>query len=384
MAMTKRTLLWLLTAAILASTGCGSRNLYKNAHFTNPPLERGYVYPTRTAMLDAGQDPVEFGSPAVSRDVVFVASETKGVEAFERTGFHRKWQFYTKNGVDGELLLDNNVLYFGAMDGNFYALDAEFGKVLWKYETKTPVFARATIANKRVYLTTSDDIIYCLEQATGKWIWHYKRGGNFITTVHGNSTPAIDGGLAYVGFSDGYLVALNAADGNLVWEQKIHRGTKFTDVDAMVLLDGDRLYVPSYDGELYALERAKGRVLWHIDVGGSKKVLMDDKNLYLASSNGNIYSINKDTGKQGWKFELDSGTPTNLIQRDNYLAFGSSQQYFYAIHKGDGTLAYRYSAGLRSGFVSSPVQSEKDIFALSNFGNLYVFQWNTAAAGTHK
>ncbi|MBI3557422.1 MAG: PQQ-binding-like beta-propeller repeat protein, partial [Deltaproteobacteria bacterium] len=332
----------------------------------------------------AGQDPVEFGSPAVTRDVVFVATETKGVEAFERTGFHRKWQFHTKNGVSSELLLEGNVLYFGAMDGNFYALDAEFGKVLWKYETKTPVFARGTIAGKRIFITTSDDVVYCLDQTTGKWIWHYKRGGNYITTVHGNSTPAVENGLAYVGFSDGYLVALNANDGNLVWEQKIHRGSKFTDVDAMVLLDGDRLYVPSYDGELYALERAKGRVLWHIEVGGSKKVLMDDKTLYLASSNGSIYSINKDTGKQGWKFELDSGTPTNLIQHDSYLAFGGSQQYFYVLHKGDGSLAYRYSAGLRSGYVSSPVQSERDIFALSNFGNLYVFRWNTAAAGTHK
>lgn len=365
---------------LFVSAGCGSRNLYRNVKLPHPPLERGYVYMSREQILDAGHEPLEFGSPVVTKDVVYVATETHGLEAFERSNFRKKWEFNIKNGISSEVLLDNGVLYFGANDGNFYAVEGEFGKVIWKYETKAPVYARATLANHRVYFESSDDVVYCLDQGNGKWLWHYKRGGNYITTVHGNSTPAIDSGMAYVGFSDGYIVALNASDGNLVWEQKIHRGTKFTDVDAMPLLENDRIYIPSYDGELYALERSHGRVLWHIDVGGSKKVILDDKTLYLGSSMGSIYAINKDTGRIGWKFDLDEGTPTNLVQRDNYLVFGSSRQYFYAIHKGDGSLAYRYNVGLRSGFTSTPFQSEREIFALSNFGNLYVFKWTLSQA----
>lgn len=357
--------------------GCSSRNLYRNVRLpANPPVERGYVYMSRDQLTEAGQAPVEFASPAVTKDVVFVATESKGIEAFERASYRRKWQFHVKNGASSELLLDNGVLYFGANDGHFYALDAEFGKVLWKYETKAPVFAKATISGGRVYITASDDVVYCLEVASGKWIWHYKRGGSYITTVHGNSSAAVDSGLVHVGFSDGYLVTLNANDGNLKWEQRIHKGSKFTDVDAMPVVDGTRLYIPSYDGELYALDRNGGKVLWHIDVGGSRRVLLEDRTLYLASSNGHIYSINKDTGRIGWKFELDEGTPTTLLSRGNYLAFGSSRQYFYVIHKGDGTLAYRFNAGLRSGFVAAPVAHENDIFALSSFGNLYVFRWN--------
>lgn len=363
-----------------AGFGCGSRNLYRHVQIKNPVLERGYAFTTRDQMPDAGAEPVEFGSPIITKDTVYLASETRGVEAYERSTFRRKWQIKIHDGCASELLLDNDRLFFGANDGNFYAVDAEFGRVLWKYETKAPVFARPFVAGSHVLLATSDDVIYCLERDTGKWVWHYKRSGNYITTVRGNSTPVVDGNLAYVGFSDGYFVALNAADGNLVWEQKIHKGTKFTDVDATALIDNDHIYIPSYDGELYALDRLKGRIYWHIDVGGSKKVLMDDKQLFLGSSNGNVYSINKDTGRILWKFELDEGTPTNLLQRDNYLAFGSSRQYFYAIHKGDGRLAYRFNVGFRSGFVSAPAQSEKDVFAFSNFGNLYVFRWKTAAA----
>ena len=143
----------------------------------------------------------------------------------------------------------------------------------------------------------------------------------------------------------------------------------------MPLIDGDRIFVPSYDGGLYALERSKGKLLWYIDVGGSRKVVLEGKQLYLASSTGQVLSVNKDSGRIAWRFEIDNGTPTSLVLHENFLAFGSSQQYFYAIHKGDGSLAYRFNAGHRSGFVSSPVQSERDIFAFSSFGNLYVFRW---------
>lgn len=362
-------------AFLLAVGGCGGRNLYRDVKISNPPIERGYVYMTRDQMLDAGQDPVEFGTPVVTRDVVFVASETKGLEAFERSSFRRKWQFMVKNGLSSALALEGNTLYFGANDGYFYALDAEFGKVIWKYETKAPVYARAMIANKRVYINASDDVVYCLDQANGKWVWHYRRSSTTLTTVHGNSTPVIDGTMVHIGFSDGYIVTLNANDGNLIWEQKIHKSSKFTDVDAMPVVEDGRIYVPSYDGDLYALDRVKGKVLWHIDVGGAKKVLIDGKTLYLASSNGNIFSVNKDTGRIGWKFELDQGTPTSMIQHDDYLAFGSSRQYFYVIRKSNGKLAYRFDAGLRTGFFSTPVESEGDIFAFSNFGNLYIFRW---------
>lgn len=374
----------LLASLMLAGAlgGCGSRNLYKNTRIENPPLERTFVHMTRTQNPEAGVEPTEFGSPAATSDTVFVSSETNGIEAFERSTFRRRWHLPIKNGVVSEPIIENGILYFGGNDGNFYAVDAEFGRVLWKYETKAPVYGRPALIGQRVYFLASDDVVHCLDQSNGKWVWHYKRGGNYITTVRGNSSPVVSDGFAYVGFSDGYLVALDAKDGNLRWEQRIHKGTKFTDVDAMVQLDGDRLYIPSYDGELYALNRQSGKVLWHIDVGGSKKVLIDGGTLYLGASSGNIMSINKDTGRIGWKFELDQGTPTNLVQHENYIAFGSSQQYFYAIHKGDGTLAYRFNAGLRSGFFSSPVQSGNEIYALSNFGNMYVFRWNLASRGT--
>jgi len=142
-----------LTALIvLLSTACGGRNLYKKAKLKAPPFERGYAYNTRDGILDAGVEPVDYGGATVNQEVIYLASESRGIEALYRHGFQRKWVFPVKNGVSGELLLEKEVLYFGANDGNVYALDAQLGKLIWSYAAKTPILAKPTVSNHRLYV----------------------------------------------------------------------------------------------------------------------------------------------------------------------------------------------------------------------------------------
>lgn len=372
-----------ILALALSVLACGSRNLYRNADTRKAPFDRGFIYQTRIVDPDAGVEPVEYASTVVTADTVYVSSETKGLEAFSRSNFARKWVHSVKNGIGAEPVYvpsasnessSSGTLFFGANDGAVYAVDADYGRLIWKFETKNPVYAKPTVVGGRVYVSSSDDTVYCLDQGTGKWVWHYKRSGNYVTTVRGNSSVAIADGKAYVGFSDGYLVSLGAKDGNLLWQTKIHTGSKFTDVDGTPVVDGARILVASYDGGLYSLDKASGKIQWKVDVGSTKKILLDKDSMYAASNDGNIYALNKESGRVLWKFELDNGTPTNIVQYGNYLVFGASQQYFYAIFKGDGSLAYRFNSGMRSGFVSTPYISQKEIFILSNYGNLYVFR----------
>ncbi len=371
--------------SLVVCSGCATTNRYKGFKPDAPPVTLEYVYATRDAnkttnVKGANLEPVEYGSMVVHENVIYLASEQGSLEALYRDNFQRKWQFAVKNGVPSQILLDENSLYFGAGDGRLYSLDAEFGKVNWEYLTKVPVYARPTVAQHRVYFLTSDDTLYCLDAGTGKWIWHYKRNANLATTIRGNSTPVVDSSTnqsrVYVGFSDGYFAALNSNDGNVVWETKIHDGSKFTDVDASAVFDENKIYIPSYDGALYVLNKADGKMQWKADVGGSKKVLIEDKNLYIASTDGHVYSLNKETGKQNWKFAVDEGVPTNIVLHEGFIAFGSSVQHFYVIDKNTGGLTYRYSSGMRSGFSSDPIEIGKRIYIFSKFGNLYTFRWN--------
>ncbi|MGE4233136.1 MAG: PQQ-binding-like beta-propeller repeat protein [Bacteriovoracia bacterium] len=378
----------IISTLVVASFACSSRDIHKKDKFIydeeKHPIRRDYVYSTRHENPDTGEEPVDHGGLTVGgltpdslamKDLLVLATPVGGLEAIYRKTFQRKWRVEAKNGFGGQPLIDTATVYVGGNDGIFYAVSIETGKVLWTYETKAPVWAKPMVFGQKIFFVSSDDILYCLEANTGKWIWHYKRGVNFSTTIHGNSTPVVDNGKVYAGFSDGYIVGLKASDGNLVWEQKIHSGAKFTDVDATAVIDGETIYIPSYDGGLYALDKQTGKIQWRVDVGSSRTVLLEDKTLYVASSDGNVYSLAKDSGRIQWKFEVDDGVPTGLLIYENFLAFGSSTQFFYVVHKGNGALSYRYSAGMRSGFITNPVQIGHSLYILSKFGNLYVFEW---------
>jgi outer membrane protein assembly factor BamB len=358
-------------------SACSTRNIYEKFVSRKPPLIREYVFATRTEVEEAGNEPVESAEVVVDEDTLYLGNQNYGVVALDRQNYAKRWTFQVKNGVSGKLLLVDGVLYFGGEDGNFYAIDVEFGTLKWKFETKAVVFARPLIVGSKILFMASDDVLYCLEKDTGKWIWHYKRTNNFVSTIRGNSTPVVVEGKVISGFSDGYLVALNLNDGNLQWEVKLHSGTKFTDIDATVVVDGNYLYVPAYDGALYCLNKKDGKTIWRVDVGGARQVLIEDKVLYLSSSDGFVYAFNKESGKILWKFELDRGVPTEAVLYGEYLAFGSTQEYFYVLHKGDGSLAYRFDVGLRSGWSSAPVIQNDKLYAFSQGGNLYVFKWKT-------
>jgi outer membrane protein assembly factor BamB len=277
--------------------------------------------------------------------------------------------------VISEVAVDHGNAYFGGGDGYLYSVNAETGRVNWRYEVRNPVISRPTLSGGRVFVTTSDDTVYGFDAGTGKWLWHYRRRTSPVSTIHGASSPLVDGGEVLAGLSDGFLVALSVPDGQLKWERKLHQGTKFTDVDAHPVLDGGVIYVPSYDGSLYALKRQGGEILWRFDAGGSKRVIVEDQRIFLPSSDGNVYALQKSNGKVLWKFELDSGTPTQLAISDKHLFVGSSFQYLYAIEKNTGTGVYRFNAGFDSGFSGSPLfdAGANRLYLLSGAGNLYVF-----------
>jgi len=67
-------------------------------------------------------------------------------------------------------------------------------------------------ADGRLYLAQPDThTVCCLDAETGRLLWRYEAGGRV------DSPPTLSDGLAVFGCRDGYVYALRAADGELVW-----------------------------------------------------------------------------------------------------------------------------------------------------------------------
>ncbi|MCM2322486.1 MAG: PQQ-binding-like beta-propeller repeat protein [Oligoflexia bacterium] len=369
----------------LLTTGCSGRNIHSELRADTDVLVRAWTLPTRKS-YEAGDRGVEFSNPILHENTLIFGNQATGLIALYPTLNQQRWSLEIPGGVISELAVEGASVYFGGGDGFLYSVSLDTGKVNWRYEIRNPVMSRPTVTGGRVFVTAADDTVHALDAGTGKWLWHYKRRTAAAATILGASAPVVEGSEVLVGLSDGFLVALSLADGQLKWERKLHQGTKFTDVDAHPVIDGTMLYVPSYDGALYALKRQGGEVLWRFDAGGSKQVAIENDKLYLPSSDGHIYALQKDSAKVLWKFELDDGIPTQVVLTDRYVIVGSSFQYLYVLDKATGKGLYRYNVGHGSGFYGSPAyDSQKQrVYFLSAAGNLYAFQLRKPGERTYR
>ena len=75
------------------------------------------------------------------------------------------------------------------------------------------------------------------------------------------SEPAVAGGLVVVGSDDENLVAIDAAGGFRVWDQRV--GDK---VRAPLTVDGSTVYVHSLDRRLRAYDLDSRTLLWERDL----------------------------------------------------------------------------------------------------------------------
>ena len=135
------------------------------------------------------------------------------------------------------------------------------GAIRWSYRGKGAIERRPELGGDAIYVTSATDRVVALEPRSGRLLWQYERESPEGFTIHGHAGPRLHHGLVYTGFSDGYLVALNAGTGDLVWARSLATASEqYVDVDATPALFGeDLLLASSYSGGLYALTVGKRR-----------------------------------------------------------------------------------------------------------------------------
>ena len=114
--------------------------------------------------------------------------------------------------------------------------------LLWKYNTGGEVYASPAVVGGVVYVGSNDGNVYALNATSGIKLW------NFATSNIIFSSPAVVGGVVYVGSDDDYVYALNATSGIKLWSYSTGNA-----VESSPAVVGGVVYVGSYGGNVYAL-----------------------------------------------------------------------------------------------------------------------------------
>jgi alcohol dehydrogenase (cytochrome c) len=269
-------------------------------------------------------------------------------------------------GLEATPLFHDGVLYFTADYGRVFALDAKSGNILWRYEPEYedgfaamlccgPIHRGLALKDDRVYVARLDAQLVALNSADGKVVWQQKidEWKNGVTT---NSAPLIVKDHVIVGVSGGeygvrgYLKSFNAKTGALEWQTYTvpapgEPGSEtWPKNDAWKSGGGPTWLTGSYDAETNTLYWGSG------NPGSWAYETRPGDNLWTDC----MLAFDPDTGKMKWGFQYtpndawdyDGMATPILVDRpvdgqERKLAVVSNRNgFFYAIDRSNGQFVY--------------------------------------------
>lgn len=223
--------------------------------------------------------------------------------------FRGIWRFGARNLVEFPPAIGHNRLYFANNSGVLYAVNARTGKRAWRHRSGRCQAASPAISGSVVYMTFLNrppcnrkkqkgltGEVVAFYAGSGKVRWRAPIGPS-------ESSPLVAYGLVYVGDWNGWVYALRATTGNVVWRFKT-RGK----VKGAVALAGGRVFVGSYDHHLYALDARTGKQIWK--AGAQERLFKRGQfystpavaygRVYIGGTDGKMYSYGAGSGKLRW------------------------------------------------------------------------------------
>jgi len=235
-------------------------------------------------------------SPLIVDDVAYVGAEygkVYGVDIHTGTEVFCCQSPDTQSVIRTTPAIYNGKIYFGNMDGVFFAYDLSTGELVWSYDTKNDktfswpnsIQDDVVIHNGAVYFAGKGCVIYALNAETGETIWSWRD----VSDQWLIGGPAINGDFLANGSSNQYIVfAFNSNTGEALWETKLdHR------VFNAPLIGESNMYVPS--GSFYAVDKATGSILQRFGVSGEifSTPALDNGILYFGTEKGMIHALDE-------------------------------------------------------------------------------------------
>ena len=141
-----------------------------------------------------------------------------------------------------------DVVYFGSLDHNFYALSLRHGEEKWTlpFEAGGAIVTSPLVSDRRVFFGSFDGTFHALDVDSGKQIWQFDGEGWFW------ANPVTVENMVYATTTNGLLYALDASTGRLRWLEPFDLQRPV--IASPAVLDG-RIVVTSDEGIVYISQR---------------------------------------------------------------------------------------------------------------------------------
>ena len=272
----------------------------------------------------------------VVQDTVYFGSKDHHVYALDAVTGALHWRYETAGELWVGPVVADGLVYQGPGDPHLHALGAATGELRWRYTRDAHRWSLPVVADTVVYATANRDFsnayqrgtdlerirhhgyVSALDARTGRLLWEYRTTGDA-------SGPIIVDGVVYVSAGDersylledppesgnpamrGYIYALDAVTGDLIWQRRVVAAVSAAS-GAPAVVDGT-VYVRSSDqfryndrrtppagpinGQISAFDARTGETRWLLETNDhfAEPPAVHQGVVYVTSWNGQVCAL---------------------------------------------------------------------------------------------
>jgi outer membrane protein assembly factor BamB len=220
-------------------------------------------------------------------------------------------------------------VYVPLSTGGLVALDADTGAAAWRVDALETRLQPATDGTG-VYVVADAGLV-ALDASTGAERWR-------SPLPSGVSAPlSARAGWIVVGLDTGDVLAVRAADGSVVWQQRYP-----TSLVTRAVIHGERLYLPGADGRVRAARIEDGTPVWEQTVGGAVLTIapLGDR-VYVGADDNFFYALDERQGRRLWRWRTGGDPIGEASANERNVYFSSLDTIVRALDRRNGAQRWR-------------------------------------------
>ncbi|MBM09290.1 MAG: pyrrolo-quinoline quinone [Magnetovibrio sp.] len=250
-------------------------------------------------------------SPVVAGQMIFAIDSQSQVSAYNTKNGRRVWKIDLTPKVDddghivGGIAYENDVIYVTTGFAEVVALRSKTGKILWRKILAAPMRSAPTVREGRLFVITMNNELYALNAQNGEVIWQH-RGLPEIASVLGGASPAVDKDVVIAPYTSGELIALKVENGRVLWQDTLTAGRRTDAISNLAgirghpVIDRGLVIAVSNGGIIAAIEIRTGRRIWSREIASIETPWVAGNYVFVLSNESELVAISRESGKIKW------------------------------------------------------------------------------------
>lgn len=334
-------------------------------------------------------------SPVIGGGKMFVEGTDGTIHAIDKKTGAEIWRKSEDDMDDdmrpsafgGGVSYDNGIVYATNGAGEVKAKNADTGELIWKVKPAGPLRGSPTIAFGQIYVMTQDNQIIALDARNGDLLWN--KGGSIAQSgVFGVAAPAAGQGTIVAGYSSGELSAYRYENGRELWADALARTnistqvSSLTDIDADPIIDSGRVYALGQGGRMAAYELVTGQRIWELNLAGISTPAIAGEWIFTLTDDARLLAIARTNGRVRWISQLSQFRKeekkkdpifwTGPVLAGNQLWIASSRGEIWRLSAGEGSA--QLFAELDAPVSLPPIVADGYLYVLDDDGTIHAWK----------